>query len=188
LRPIFWGESHDPTFWEIDDEFMLGYALLIAPVITDGAQSRTVNLPSGLWYSFWDDECYKGPIRINRIVDIQNIPIFIKSGTILPLEENNRLYLHIYSGETNGFSSHIYQDAGDGYGDYRIDTYHAEIVNKSIVISHTSDGTYPFPYQSIEVVLHSKVIDHAYVDGIELTVHSNSIITKQFDIIDFRFQ
>jgi len=58
VRPLAWpapgdeatGSSPDPRLAAVDDDFLLGDALLVAPVTAEGARRRTVELPSGLWY------------------------------------------------------------------------------------------------------------------------------------------
>ena len=55
VRPLCWsaegaGSSADPRLWTVDDAYLLGDALLVAPVVTEGARARTVPLPTGRWY------------------------------------------------------------------------------------------------------------------------------------------
>ena len=49
------------SLWQIDDEFMLGESLLIAPLLEAGQPRRSVYLPAGRWSSFWDEQIYSGP-------------------------------------------------------------------------------------------------------------------------------
>ena len=46
----------DPRSREISDQFMLGPELLIAPVVTEGATSKTLYLPPGAWYHVWSGD------------------------------------------------------------------------------------------------------------------------------------
>ena len=46
-RPLFWPDGADPALWDVDDAFLLGDHLLVAPVIAEGATERTVRLPAG---------------------------------------------------------------------------------------------------------------------------------------------
>ena len=55
MRPLWWEFPSDPRLLEINDAYMLGTRLLIAPVVTQGAKTRKVVFPAGAtWTSFWD--------------------------------------------------------------------------------------------------------------------------------------
>lgn len=64
VRPLFWPDGKDPTLWDVQDEFLLGESLLVAPVLVQGAQAREVILPEGTWYGFFDDRTFRGPGRV----------------------------------------------------------------------------------------------------------------------------
>src|SRR3990170_317969 len=55
-RPLFWVEPEDQAFWEVEDAFLLGEVLLIAPVVEEGARRRSIYPPKGDWYDFWSDK------------------------------------------------------------------------------------------------------------------------------------
>ena len=86
---------------------------------------KKVYLPSGCdWYDFWTNEKYEGGQWISKKVSLENIPVFIKSGSMIPINhgnpmsveemDNNSLKLKIYGNENSEFL--LYEDAGDGYG------------------------------------------------------------------------
>ena len=65
IRPLGWVEnsdSSDSLIWEIDDAFMLGGSVLVAPVTAPGKASRLVRLPKGTW-SPWLDGSYSGSLE-----------------------------------------------------------------------------------------------------------------------------
>lgn len=68
----------------IDDEYMLGDQLLVAPIFT-GQQERTVYLPAGGWFCFWTNQKYEGGREHTVRLPLDQIPIFVKEGAILPL-------------------------------------------------------------------------------------------------------
>jgi alpha-glucosidase len=180
LKPLFWVNPEDASLRDIDDEFILGDALLIAPVVTQGAQTRRITLPPGFWYSYWDDSQYIGPSQFDYQVSLSTIPIFIKGGSILPMEGKNSLDLHVYPGYDISSSNHIYLDAGDGYGDWRLDTFHSNHQPKSIDISWDCKGEFPFPYAHVNLELHSLSLIQAIVDNNSIPIQANSIITHRF--------
>jgi len=175
VRPVFWDAPGDPKLWDIGDEFMLGDAILVAPIVYKGATARQVSLPPGTWYSYWDDKVWQGPGEYLVTVSQEVIPIFIKGGSILPLEENKQLVLHIYIAEGKSVSSDLYFDDGDGYGPYRVDTLKVSYQSESCDITWDENGDYPFPYQSVKIILHGKKLEHAAADNVNIATEHNTI-------------
>lgn len=66
-------------------EFLLGDRVLVAPVIKKGAKTRKLYLPEGKWIDFWDEKTYQGNRHIEVSAPLDRIPIFVKSGKIIPL-------------------------------------------------------------------------------------------------------
>ncbi len=76
----------DPDALPVDDQYMMGGSILVAPAFA-GEPSRGVYLPEGGWYDFWSGKRYAGKQRIEVRPPIEQIPMFVRSGTILPLAE-----------------------------------------------------------------------------------------------------
>jgi alpha-D-xyloside xylohydrolase len=86
MRALFMDFPNDPAVSNLGDEYMLGPALLVAPVTEQGATSRTVYLPAGTdWYDFWTNQQYAGGQTIAAAAPIDRIPVFVRAGSILPL-------------------------------------------------------------------------------------------------------
>ncbi|MCL2867061.1 MAG: glycosyl hydrolase [Clostridia bacterium] len=60
----------------IEDEYMLGRDLLIAPIVTAGAQGRTVYLPDGEWVDFWTGEPVRGAMEHDVECGLDSIPVY----------------------------------------------------------------------------------------------------------------
>lgn len=127
LRPLVLHYEHDETVREMNDEFLLGEQLLVAPVVEQGARRRMVYLPEGVWYDFWTGERHSGG-WLMREAPLDVCPIYVKAGTILPLYPEQRyvdevkepvLTLRCYAGE--GCWEH-YRDNGRDYA-YREGAY-----------------------------------------------------------------
>lgn len=74
----------DPALQEIDDQFMVGDRLLVAPLFAGEAQ-RTVTLPVGAdWHDLWTGKPHKGGERISFARDYREIPAFVRAGSVLP--------------------------------------------------------------------------------------------------------
>ena len=96
LRPLVLDYQNDLNTWSIDDQFMVGPYILVAPIINSEPE-RDVYLPEGRWIDFWDPEN-----RMNGKQKIQwskekgrdglwKFPLFIKEGAILPMEISNAI-------------------------------------------------------------------------------------------------
>jgi alpha-D-xyloside xylohydrolase len=69
---------------ELDDQFMAGDSLLVAPLF-EGQSSRRVYLPRGFWYDFETGERYEGGQFITVQPGLEKIPLFVKDGGIIPM-------------------------------------------------------------------------------------------------------
>ncbi|MFP4211325.1 MAG: glycoside hydrolase family 31 protein [Alkalispirochaeta sp.] len=111
IRPLVWEFPGDPRVARRADSYMVGNALLVAPVMHEGVQERSVYLPAGIWYDLWSGERYDtrggAPVRGEtgggsgrgtntgagsggRVVaceaPLDRIPIFVRGGTVVPFE------------------------------------------------------------------------------------------------------
>jgi alpha-D-xyloside xylohydrolase len=122
MRGLFMDFGDDPKVADIGDEYMFGPALLVAPVTEQGMTSREVYLPAGTdWYNFWTHERVHGGQRITVSAPIDEIPVFVRAGSILPLgtvvESTNEVQkiakLRVYPGADGAFD--LYRDDGTTY-------------------------------------------------------------------------
>lgn len=86
IRALVLDWPRDPKVREIDDQFMFGPSLLVAPMFT-GETNRPVYLPQGDWYDFWTHQKYRGGQTITATNGWQQIPLFVRGETLLPLAE-----------------------------------------------------------------------------------------------------
>jgi alpha-glucosidase len=166
VRPMFWDFPDESALADVDDQFMLGEALLVAPIFEAGAQVRELILPPGNWYSLWDGEPLSGPGKVSIPAPIEQIPAFVRAGTVLPMEEDKQLTLHVYPPEDpKGLGNTIYSDAGDGYGDWRLDRFALHAEGETLDIRHNAKGAYALPYNKIEFVLHGETFSQVSLNG-----------------------
>ncbi|MFN2284516.1 MAG: TIM-barrel domain-containing protein, partial [Anaerolineae bacterium] len=75
----------EPNVDTIDDQYMLGADLLIAPVLTSGATSRYIYFPAGRWWALEDVACVvEGPHFVEVAAPLERIPIFARAGAVIP--------------------------------------------------------------------------------------------------------
>jgi alpha-glucosidase len=121
LRPLVMEFQNDPNCFELDDQFMVGDAILVAPVIDAGATSRRVYLPAGGWLDYWTGEFFEGGETITVAAPADHLPLYARPGRVIPhypliqhtdlARTIDRLILHVFPG--NG-ESELYEDEGDG--------------------------------------------------------------------------
>jgi alpha-glucosidase/alpha-D-xyloside xylohydrolase len=125
MRALWLHYPDDPKAVERDDEYLWGRDLLVAPIAENGATSRQVYLPHGVWYDFWTHERKEGGREITRTVDLETMPLYVRAGSILPLGPVKQhtaeasaapLSISIYPGQDGSFL--LYEDDGKSF-DYR---------------------------------------------------------------------
>jgi alpha-glucosidase len=80
LRPLFLDFPGDENAASIEDEFLLGDDLLVAPVLTEGVTDREVYLPKGDWFDYWTGRQFAGGQSIHLPVTLDSIPMFVRGG------------------------------------------------------------------------------------------------------------
>ncbi|MEP7189447.1 MAG: TIM-barrel domain-containing protein, partial [Roseiflexaceae bacterium] len=65
MRHMFLERPDDPATWGCDTQYLLGDALLVAPVLEDAGRRRRVYFPAGQWISFWDGTVYAGGAEVD---------------------------------------------------------------------------------------------------------------------------
>jgi alpha-glucosidase len=173
IRPLFWADPADERLRRVDDAFMLGDALLIAPVLKEGARTRTVRLPKGEWYAFGTDRIFEGGAEVEIDAPLQSVPVLARAGSIVADVRGRALTLHVHRPEgDSACGSVLYMDAGDGYGGSRVDRFDLQRQSSDgYRLRWSTEGDYPWPYESITMELHGFSSDRIIVDGNEALLH-----------------
>lgn len=88
IRPLFYDFPSDPEAWRVEDQFMFGPDVLVAPVLSLGERRRAVYLPSGSdWTDAWTGAAAAGGSRIEADAPLDRIPLFFRDGAALPVRE-----------------------------------------------------------------------------------------------------
>jgi alpha-glucosidase/alpha-D-xyloside xylohydrolase len=125
MRALWLHAPDDAVAVARGDEYMWGPDILVAPVVEKGATSRRVYLPSGSWFDFWTNEKVEGGREIDRPVDLETMPLFVRAGAVLPMgpirqyadePSDEPLTLAVYPGASG--TSSMYEDDGHTF-DYR---------------------------------------------------------------------
>lgn len=126
VRPLFWEFPQDAKAATEDAEWMFGDALLVAPIVTEGATSKQVYLPAGEWFDYATGHRYDGAQTITVPADAKtwkDIPLFVRGGSIVatqPVEQYvgqrpvSEVTLDIFP-SPSAASFTVYEDDGKTY-------------------------------------------------------------------------
>ena len=122
VRALVCDYTDDPNTYKVWNQYMFGDSMLVAPM-TEKETKRDVYLPNGEWYGFFDKKKYIGGQTIS--IETSDIPVFVKSGSIIPLANPVQyiaedtifeLNLECY-GDTSNSKSYVVEDNGFKYSD-----------------------------------------------------------------------
>lgn len=145
IRPLIFDFREDDNVKHINDQYMFGPALMVAPVTESGQREREVYLPAGKWVDFWSGKTFesKGETVVAD-APLDRIPLFVRSGSIIPLaprnqyvdEDRSTLEIRVYMGADGEFT--LYEDDGDGYeyenGEFSNITFKYDDASKTLTI------------------------------------------------------
>jgi alpha-glucosidase (family GH31 glycosyl hydrolase) len=78
-QPLFFEYPEDDATYAIDDQFMLGDRLLVAPVLEQGQRTRDVYLPDGTWLDFWNGTVFEGGQYVEDYpAPLDTLPLFVR--------------------------------------------------------------------------------------------------------------
>jgi alpha-glucosidase len=83
MRPLYYHFPQGEEALDIESEFLVGEVLLSAPIYEQGATKRDVYLPSGLWYSYWDNQEYPGGGWTEIEAPLDRWPLLVRNNSIL---------------------------------------------------------------------------------------------------------
>jgi alpha-glucosidase (family GH31 glycosyl hydrolase) len=85
MRHLVLAYPDDDVAASLEDEYLLGPDLLVAPVLEEGARVRSVYLPAGLWADARRGEVHRGPGWVELPAPLEEAPVLIREGAEIPL-------------------------------------------------------------------------------------------------------
>jgi alpha-glucosidase (family GH31 glycosyl hydrolase) len=148
MRPLVLNYPDDPHVWDLGTQYLWGDDILVAPVTRRGATHWTVYLPEGSWHDYWTQETHQGPRGVTVEAPLERLPLFVRSGAIIPLGpvmqydgeiEPNEITLLIYPHGQSAFELYEDDGASNAYrnGGHAITTIncHAEAQHLSVRVA-----------------------------------------------------
>ena len=154
MRALAMDFTHDKNTYDVGDQYMLGPALMVAPVYEYKARSREVYLPEGrTWYDFYTGKDYEGGQTLKADAPYGRIPLYVPAGSILvtgqPMQHTaemkaDTLTIHVYQGADGTFT--YYEDNGVTYAYERGEYLQIPLAyddKKQTLLIGDQQGTYP---------------------------------------------
>ncbi|MCL6217496.1 glycoside hydrolase family 31 protein [Zunongwangia pacifica] len=185
MRALVLDYQNDPNVYEITDQYLFGDSMMICPVTTKGAQTQVVYLPEGEWTNYWTGEIFTGKQYLNVLCPIEEMPIFIKSGAIIPSQEVQQfvgekdietIILDVYPGVDAEFQ--LYDDDGKSL-DYQNGSFSLTKIelesnpNATKISINIPEGNYKINNRNYQVKIHGN-FSQATLNGKNVKAENSS--------------
>ena len=184
-RPLVFDHQYDATVRDIDDQYLLGGDLLIAPVVEPRVTARQVYLPAGDWYDWHTGELVGGKRFVIAATPLDRIPIYARGGAVIPMwpeapaSTNDYrpavVELHLFVPTTDDVShSTLQEDDGVSFAAVRGARYRTTFTvqragTELTVNAEVSGEGFPqFARQSLVLVLHGAAPDAGTLDAVTI--------------------
>jgi alpha-glucosidase/alpha-D-xyloside xylohydrolase len=120
IRAMWLHYPQDENVRGLGTQYLWGRDVLVAPVFKPGATAREVYLPDGTWYDWWSGKSDQGSKSVQRDVNLETMPIYVRAGAIIPLDPVRQYVMQpvdepttirVYSGANGEFC--WYEDDGE---------------------------------------------------------------------------
>jgi alpha-glucosidase len=197
VRPMLLAFQHDAAAQSIDDQFMVGDSLLVAPVLTAATTSRQVYLPPDhTWVDYWTGVYYVGGQTLKVDAPLDHLPIFVMSGATIPhwpLLQSTQHYKMIEAIDHHVFvaagQSVLYEDDGEGFAYQQGQSRETHLICRQqgdrIVMTVRAQGNYTPPYERINWTIHTpaQVVPQSIVaDGLTIANWSGGPLPHSFTL------
>ncbi|MFF3621374.1 glycoside hydrolase family 31 protein [Streptomyces sp. NPDC002467] len=145
VRPLWWGNPEDRRLRNCEDAFLLGDALLVAPVLECGADRRAVRLPRGRWYDTATGAAHEGPGQVLLDAPRGRIPVLARAGAVVPVRgAGGGVELEVWAparGRTGG--GVVIRDPGPGFEPGEVERYTVRWVGDAVVVEDETGAAVP---------------------------------------------
>lgn len=161
MAPLAYHYPRDKNTWGLKDQFMFGESIMIGIVTEYKQRSKAIYLPKGTWFDFWNDKKVEGHTEVTVDTPLDETPIFVKAGSILPVgpkvnyateRTNEPINIVVYPDKDAQYT--MYLDDGESY-DYEKGSYSEIVFNyndktKTLSLKKGKGDYYDFQTTPIE--------------------------------------
>lgn len=164
FRPLVLNFPGDESTRNLDDQYMVGDALLVAPALRRDQRARDVYLPAGRWFDFWTGTALEGGRVIETPVPLDHLPIYVRAGTILPStvpmnhtgeKPWNPLRLAVYPDATGTAAGSLYEDDGHTTAHERGEFRRTSAEYRAGRLTLRREGKFATPARDWEITVHA---------------------------------
>lgn len=120
IKPLFFNYPDDENTYNLDNQYLVGDSILVAPVVTPWLPWKRLYLPEGRWIRLEDGKEFTGRKWVRMLVPYSRCPIFVRKGSIIATQEvgtnhepsDKTLYIDVYPPNEGEISYEFYDDDG----------------------------------------------------------------------------
>ncbi|WLQ32613.1 glycoside hydrolase family 31 protein [Streptomyces castrisilvae] len=141
VRPLWWSTPGDRALRDCEDAYLLGDALLVAPVLEPGVSERAVRLPPGRWYDTVSGAVYEGPGQVVVEAPLSRVPVLARAGAVIPVRgADGGVELEVWAPVVGrGGGGTVVGDAGDGWEPVTVERYTTRLVDGRVVVERDGE-------------------------------------------------
>lgn len=206
-RPLVFDYQYDPTVRDIDDQYLLGPDLLVAPVFGAGVTARQVYLPAGSWYEWHTGDLLTGGRYVLAATPMDRIPVYARGGAVIPMwprapastagHHPSAVELHLFVPHADGtYHSFLQEDDGLTFAAQEGARYRTTFAvtriggHVALRASVEGDGYPEFAREAFHLVIHGAEPGMVRLDGVEVGAagrlfslpNRGSAFTAEFDL------
>lgn len=173
VRPVNFYDGPADRTPDLDDEYLWGREVLVAPVLEKGAVSRKITFPAGTWVDYNDPaKTYAGGTTVDYSAPLHRLPLFVRAGSFIPQADyrmdntgdyrTDRYTVNYYpvagvEGSFTMFEDNLTSRSTLENSEYALITFRGDDSDGRLSITTSAEGSYPGmkPVKELTFVIHN---------------------------------
>jgi alpha-glucosidase len=165
FRPLVLNFPGDASTRNLDDQYMVGDTLLVAPALRRDQRQRDVYLPAGPWFDFWTGAQVAGGRVIETPVPLDHLPLYVRGGSIVPstVPMNHTgekpwspLRFDVYPDDSGRAAGSVYEDDGATFAHEKGAFRRTALALEGTRLTLSVTGTHTAPTRDLEITVHAQ--------------------------------
>lgn len=174
FRPLVLNFQDDENTATIDDQFMVGDALLAAPVTRAAQREREIYFPAGTWFDYWTGTMIDGGQMRSVAVPLDHLPLYVRGGSIVPStiamkhtgeKPWNPLRFDVYPDARGSATGSLYEDDGISPAYQKGALRRTALTLRERKLTIKAEGAFQPAAREFEIVVHGVAANSVLVDG-----------------------